>query len=85
LAFTSNRSGDFELYLLDLENDVLKQLSFSPGFDGEADFSPDGKKLTYVSGQLGYFEIFTMNIDGSHIKQISHGLNHLKSKFYTQQ
>jgi TolB protein len=34
-------------------------------------FSPDGKKLAFVSDKSGKFEIFTCNPDGSGIKQIT--------------
>ncbi len=50
LAFTSNRSGDFELYLLDLENDELKQLTSSPGLMVKQTFPRMVKNLLMYPG-----------------------------------
>lgn len=52
----------------------IKQLTFG-GENAEAYFSPDGKKLIFQSKRddLKCDQIFTMNIDGSGVKQVSNG------------
>ena len=52
----------------------IKQLSFG-GENAEAYFSFDGKKLIFQSkrGEMKCDQIFSMNIDGSDVKQISNG------------
>ena len=46
-VFTSTRSGDLELWRLDLETGDLLQLTDTLGYDGGAFFSPDGTKIVW--------------------------------------
>jgi TolB protein len=52
----------------------LKQLT-TEGKNGEAYFSPDGKKVIFqsVRGQNPYYQMYTMNADGSNQKMVSTG------------
>ncbi len=45
--------GNFELYGVDLDGKNLERLTFTDGFDGFPMFSPDGKKLVWISGRNG--------------------------------
>ena len=45
--------GNFELYGVDLDGKNLQRLTFTDGFDGFPMFSPDGKKLVWISGRNG--------------------------------
>jgi Tol biopolymer transport system component len=39
--------------------------------DGFADFSPDGTRLVFRSSRSGNFDIYTMNVDGSDVRQLT--------------
>jgi Tol biopolymer transport system component len=45
--------GNFELYGIDLEGKNLERITFTDGFDGFPMFSPDGKKVVWISGRNG--------------------------------
>lgn len=47
IIFTSNRSGDLELWRYEMATGALKQLTNTLGYDGGAFFSPDGKKIVW--------------------------------------
>jgi TolB protein len=47
IVFSSTRSGDVDLFLLDLEKNQMRQLTGDEGFDGFARFSPDGKQIVF--------------------------------------
>jgi len=47
IVFTSTRSGDLELWTMDINGKNLKQLTKELGYDGGAFFSPDGKKIVF--------------------------------------
>lgn len=92
IVFTSDRSGDLELWTMDIDGNNQKQITFGLGYDGGAFFSPDGKKLVFRSSRPQTeeeikeykellaqglvaptnMEIYTCNVDGSDLKQITH-------------
>ncbi len=47
IVFTSDRSGDLELYTMNVDGSDVKQVTFGLGYDGGAFFSPDSKKLVF--------------------------------------
>lgn len=47
ILFTSDRTGDLELWTMDLNGGNLKQITFDLGYDGGAFFSPDGSKIVF--------------------------------------
>ncbi len=47
IVFTSDRSGDLELYTMNLDGSDVKQITDELGYDGGAFFSPDGSKLIF--------------------------------------
>jgi Tol biopolymer transport system component len=47
IVFTSTRDGDLELYKMRLDGSGLVRLTSTPGYDGGAFFSADGKRIVY--------------------------------------
>lgn len=47
IVFTSDRSGDLELWTMDIDGKNQKQITSGLGYDGGAFFSPDGKSLVF--------------------------------------
>jgi len=47
IVFTSSRSGDLELWTMNIDGTGLKQITHELGYDGGAFFSPDGKKIVF--------------------------------------
>lgn len=47
IVFTSDRSGDLELYTMNTDGTDVKQITTGLGYDGGAFFSPDSKKLVF--------------------------------------
>src|SRR3979490_3356670 len=44
VAFQSNRTGDWEIFVIDMDGSNIRQLTHSKGFDGGPIWSPDGTK-----------------------------------------
>lgn len=49
IIFTSNRTGDLELFAMKSDGSGRTQLTHTPGYDGGPFFSPDGKRVLYRS------------------------------------
>lgn len=47
IVFTSDRSGDLELWTMKVDGTDLRQVTNELGYDGGAFFSPDGTQLVY--------------------------------------
>lgn len=52
ILFTSDRSGDLELYTMSLDGSNVKQITNSLGYDGGAFFSPDGSQIIWRASKL---------------------------------
>jgi WD40 repeat protein len=92
IVFTSDRSGDLELYTMDINGQNLHQVTTGLGYDGGAFFSPDSRRLVFrasrpvVEQDIKEYkallaqhlvaptnmEIYTCNVDGSDLKQVTH-------------
>lgn len=73
----------FDIYIADLEGNIVRKLTDEPGYDAEAVVSPDGKKIAFTSTRSGDLEIYLMDIDGSNIKQITSGLGYDGGAFFS--
>lgn len=47
ILFTSDRTGDLELWTMNLDGSNQKQITFDLGYDGGAFYSPDGSKIVF--------------------------------------
>ena len=75
--------SDFDIYEADLNGNITKQITNSPGYDAEAVVSPDGKKIAFTSTRSGDLEIWIMDIDGKNLKQLTHGLGYDGGAFFS--
>lgn len=71
IVFTSDRDGNFEIYLMNADGSNVQRLTDQAGFDAMPDFSPDGSQIVFISSRAGNQEIFLMNADGSDLRQLS--------------
>jgi len=51
IVFTSTRTGDLELFTMNIDGTDVQQVTDELGYDGGAFFSPDGKKLIFRSSR----------------------------------
>ena len=51
IVFTSTRSGDLELYIMDIDGSNIVQITDELSYDGGAFFSPDGNMLVFRSSR----------------------------------
>ena len=51
IVFTSMRTGDLELFIMDTDGGNVRQITSELGYDGGAFFSPDGSQLVFRSSR----------------------------------
>ena len=65
IAFTSDRDGNFEIYVMQADGSKVQRLTDSPENDAFMEWSPDGSKIVFETNRDGNFEVYVMNPDGS--------------------
>jgi Tol biopolymer transport system component len=73
IVWSSNRSGNHELYLLDLRDGSVRRLTNHPHVDYLSRFSPDGRQILFLRSQRewvsfrehGAWDLYVMNADGT--------------------
>jgi TolB protein len=65
IAFSSNRGGSWDLYILDLADGTVEQVTDTPEYDGSPTWSPDGLFLAYESLLDEGLDILVGSADGS--------------------
>jgi TolB protein len=65
LAFTSNRDGNPEIYVMNRDGSGLRRMTNNPAVDVTPTWAPSGNQLAWVSDRTGAPHIYIMNADGT--------------------
>lgn len=60
-----------DLYLLPMQGGEAKKITHGMGFNSQPSFSPDGKKIAYISDSGGSENVWIADMDGKSAKQLS--------------
>jgi WD40 repeat protein len=71
IAFTSHRSGDSEIWVMDNYGRNLINVTQHPAWDYWPDWSPDGQAIVFVSERDGDQELFTQPVQGGKATQLT--------------
>lgn len=72
IVFVSTRTGDHEVYSLDLDSDRLVQLTAEPGRDAHPSVSPDRTRIAFQSPRGGSStHLYTMDLSGAELRQVT--------------
>ena len=92
IAFTSNRDGrahvkngfpTTDIFVMDADGGNLQRRTNTPGFDNHPSWSPDGKRIAFMSDRDGHvnahgfpsFEIYVMDADGGNQQRLTENPN----------
>lgn len=73
----------YDIFVADLEGNLVDQLTSEDGYDAEATVSPLGDKIIFTSTRSGDLELYTMNLDGSDVVQITDQLGYDGGAFFS--
>jgi len=71
IRFASNRTGNLDLWELELGSGQLRQLTDDPAQDWDPGFAADGEGILWSSDRSGVFEVWSAMNDGSGARQLS--------------
>ena len=71
IVYMSERDGNRDLYIMDLEGKDVTRLTEEPQHDYEPAWSPDGSQIVFTSRRTGNSELFLMDVDGSNVIQLT--------------
>lgn len=71
LAFTGQRNGDYDVYLVPSGGGPEQRLTTAPGLDDGPEFTPDGEWIYFNSARTGRMQIWRMKPDGSRQEQLT--------------
>lgn len=74
LAVTVNTKGDTDIYLVNLEGEVLAQVTSGIIDEMSPSWSPDGRRLVYVAEYLGFDQLYIW--DGKESRQLTAASKH---------
>jgi TolB protein len=65
LAFTSQRDGNPEIYVMNKDGSGLRRMTNNPAIDVSPTWSPTGNQIAWTSDRTGKPKIYVMNADGT--------------------
>jgi Tol biopolymer transport system component len=74
---------DYDIFIADLQGNIVRQVTNDPGYDAEATVSPKGDKIVFTSMRTGDLELYTMNVDGTELTQITDELGYDGGAFFS--
>jgi WD40 repeat protein len=73
----------YDIFVANLQGEIVNQLTTTPGYDAEATVSPNGDKIIFTSLRSGDLELYTMNMDGSDVRQLTDELGYDGGAFFS--
>jgi uncharacterized protein YjdB len=74
VAFSSTRSGSYDLYVMDADGKNLRRLTVDPGAEGEPAWTPDGTRIVYTAAPPGGVpQLVSVRVDGNDARAITAG------------
>lgn len=73
----------YDIFVADLEGNIVNQLTHEKGYDAEPTVSPKGDKIVFTSTRSGDLELYTMNLDGTDVTQITNELGYDGGAFFS--
>jgi len=73
----------FDIFIADLEGNIIKQLTNTNGYDAEPTVSPKGDKIVFTSMRSGDLELYTCDLNGENVIQITDELGYDGGAFFS--
>ncbi len=74
IAFQSNRDGNFEIYVMNMDGSGQRRITNSPSNDISPSLSPDDTAIVFASDRSGNWEIYSVRTSGGEPRALTGGL-----------
>ena len=71
IAFNSNRTGNFEIWIADGDGSNALPVTLLGGYCGSPSWSPDGERIAFTSNTDGQWEIYVISPNGGKPKRLT--------------
>ncbi|HEU4828624.1 MAG TPA: Ig-like domain-containing protein [Gemmatimonadales bacterium] len=71
IAFSSDRGGTFDLYVMDADGANVTRLTSEPGSEGAPAWSPDGMRIFFTADRPGGTQVASVALDGSDLRVLT--------------
>ena len=76
IAFSSDRDGNDEIYVIDIDGKNPRNLTNHPGSDYSPVWSPDGRRIAFLSLRKKEHGLYVMDADGNNQHYLAHMHQH---------
>lgn len=66
----------YDIFMADLNGNIIKRLTTAKGYDAEGTLSPDGKKMIYCSDKDGDLDLYIMDLASGKEKRVTNTLGY---------
>jgi TolB protein len=70
VAFETDSSGHFEVYLAEADGSGITRLTYSAGNAYQPSWSPNGEELVFTASDRGHMQLYLVNVDGTARRQL---------------
>ena len=71
IAFVSNRDGNNEIYLINVDGSGLVRLTNNAAADSYPAWSPDGSQLAFETNRDGRYQLYVVNANGTGTRRVT--------------
>ena len=79
IAFQSDRSGNDDIWIVNVDGSGLAQLTYHPADDRHPNWSPDGKRIAFTSKRSGAEDVWVIDVAKALQGDDAHAINLTKS------
>ena len=82
--FSSRRTGQGDIYLMDADGGNLRQITSHPAYEGAPRFGPDGRFVVFEAERDGRSEIFRVELASGGVEQLTNSLSRKLGPVYSR-
>ena len=71
ISFTSNRTGNSDIYVIDTDGENLRNLTNHPAYDYGATWAPNGRSFAFMSDRDGDYDIYIMKVNATKARRLT--------------